>query len=1203
LIAMSSVAFKQYYKATHDTSKNMNQCVLFFSMSDGTNRAQVYTFTASNYEQAWKKSVQSLQKIVQRDKYNVKHLRIDWVVDSHNLTWKDVKQRLEKTKRNFFRLGLSLDSQFERAFLEQELSANSMLYPAIDKDESRANLNEKNFNDYVQKKYPNHNELVFSDTMEIILFSAAAVYVDFNEPPMLIAAPEIDKNWTHSSHLNTGHRVLDAVTPDLLYRTFDSATNFLAKQVQPDGRFIYGLYPCFDRPVPSYNTLRHASSLYSMLEGYEVTRNTHAIEQITSGIHYLANNLIRQYTVNGKELCFLIDTGDEIKLGGNAVSILALVKYSQLTGDQQYLPLMEKLALGFQYMQNPETGQFNHVLHASDLSLKDLYRTVYYDGEATFALMRLYGLTKDERWINLVEKAFEYFIEANLSKAKDHWLSYCVNELTLYRPEEKYFYFGIQNVIHNLDFILNRETTYPTLLELMMAAESMLQRIKQMPSMHHLLALVDEEKFYKALHHRAYYLLNGYFWPEIAMFYKKPDKIVGSFFIRHHRFRVRIDDVQHYISGLVAYRRYLIAQNDASISSASQSSQVLTILDIKKPKLLYAYQNGQLPETILTEIRGGRLLWFVAKQWNKMRAAALEDGVILLPQIDNGYRTIQTQTKVFLARYESVDEACDTIFWNKKWWRLKKDLPLASVPGTSNHGWGLSIDVQLDNQHVTLAWLKKHAVDFGFCWEYHSEPWHITYFKGDTVETNWRYQSLETALDGRWIREPIGSVDLTGIAVWLKDFRIDNAVMLSAREGEKGISISALKKLPTLPKVIVTSLSSSEIQEFDIDPNIPIFQTVDYDNALYQLTRYARLQFRGKVIGVTGSAGKTTTTHLLSHMWSKLGYSSEQSRGNANLAYGIAWNMCQMQWNMDYYAVELAIGNMDINTRLARPDIAVVTNIAPVHLGKNATLEMVARKKAEIFRGVADDGFAVINRDTEYAQLLISIARTHHLKVVTYGRHSDSHIKLTHWSSNDAKALVETPSGLEEIKMPFSGIHMVLNALACIAVAQCLSIKKSLAEIFIGFEPVQGRGDINQVFHADKTFTIIDESYNANPLSMVAAIQAANNIFAAGHYGRYVMVLGDMLELGKEEVRYHEELVEHIKESNPDLLLLCGPLMKNLVNKLKIEKSAIKVEYFDNVDMLIPWLSTEIHDNDLLLIKSSNGTGLYKLVEFIKKRD
>lgn len=1204
LIASAKKTFNQYNQTeTVLTGSVIESRVLFFSISDGVTRAQTLTFVATEYEQAWRQAAQSIQKKIQQEKLTVNNLRVDWVVYSQALTWKDIKQRLETTKRNFFRLGLSLDRNFERAFLEQELSANSMLYPAIDKDESRATLNEKNFKDYVKKKYPKNSELAFSDEMEMVLFSTSAVYVDVNGAPVFIVPPELEKNWTHSSHLNTGHRLIETVTPELLYRTFDNATNFLAQQVQPDGRFIYGLYPCFDRPVPSYNTLRHASSLYSMLEGYEVTQSSYAIEQITKGIHYLANNLIRHYTVNDKQLCYLVDTGDEIKLGGNAVSILALVKYTQLTGDQQYLSLMEQLALGLSYMQNPETGQFAHVLNAADLSLKDLHRTVYYDGEATFALMRLYGLTKDERWIAMVEKAFEYFIAVNLSQAKDHWLSYCVNELTLYRPEEKYFYFGIQNVIHNLDFILKRETTYPTLLELMMAAGSMLQRIKQMPSMHHLLALVDEEKFYKALHHRAHYLLNGYFWPEMAMFYKRPDKVVGSFFIRHHRFRVRIDDVQHYISGLVAYRRFLLKQNEVTVSLDKPSSNELTILDIKRPELLYAYQNGQLPDQLLDKIRGGRLLWFVAKQWNKMRAAALEEGIILLPQINNGYRTIQTQRKVFLARYEPATETSDAVFWNKKWWRIKKGLPLASVPGTSNHGWGLSIDVQLDKQNVTLDWLKKHAVDFGFCWEYASEPWHLTYFRGAEVESSWDYQSLATALEGEWIRKPLRNDRLTGIAVWFKDFKLGNAIMLSASDSEKGIGLSALQKLPYLPKVIITSLSSSEIKKCEIDPNIPIYQVRDYANAIYQLTRYARLHFRGSVVGITGSAGKTTTTHLLTHMWSKLGYASEHSRGNANLAYGIAWNMCQMRWDMNYYAIELAIGNMDTNTRLARPDIAIVTNIAPVHLGKDATLEMVARKKAEIFRGVADDGFAVINQDTDYAELLISIAKSHNLRVVTYGQHSDSNIRLVHWSAVDANALVQTDRGLEEIEMPFSGIHMVQNALACIAVAQCLSINKSLTDVFSGFEPIPGRGAISQVNFRNKSFTIIDESYNANPLSMKAAIQAANYTFSTGGYGRYVHVLGDMLELGKEEVRHHEELAESIEGAGPDLLVLCGSLMANLAQKFDNKNSPIKVKHFESLEVLLSWLGEEIRDNDLLLIKSSNGTGLHKLVDFFKKQE
>ena len=519
---------------------------LFASISDGKQRAKVVHCTGSSFDEAWGELTSRVKRLVAENEMEVCWLRVDWVRAVRQARLAQLKDWLKHVKRNYFRHAIALDGNFNIAFLEQELNSNAMLYGGT--QYVHAVLNEKNFGVYARKRFDGF-QYEFSDENTVYMLDTAGVYCSFEEDPKLLLPKGRD----------AGRRVIDRLTPDDVYGLIDRSSQYLVSQTLPEGRFYYGWHPCFDRHINTYNTLRHASTTYSMVEAWEVTKAPDLHDAITRSLKYMLADLIKTVTLpDGTRAAFLVEhTGTEVKLGANAVCILAFSKYAELTGTKEYHSVLELLALGIQYMQDTATGQFVHVLNFPDLSVKDKFRIIYYDGEAAFGLMRLYGLTKDPRWLSMVEKAFDHFIEVEHWKAHDHWLSYCVNELTLYREEEKYYRFGLQNVAGYLNFIENRITTFPTLLELIMAAEKMVTRLRDSAQYSHLLEDLDIDKFYFALEKRAHYLLNGHFWPEYAMYFANPQRILGSFFIRHHAFRVRIDDVEHYLSGFVAYLKYL----------------------------------------------------------------------------------------------------------------------------------------------------------------------------------------------------------------------------------------------------------------------------------------------------------------------------------------------------------------------------------------------------------------------------------------------------------------------------------------------------------------------------------------------------------------------------------------------------------------------------------------------------------------------
>lgn len=591
--------------------------VLFFSVADrGPKQAIVVQASGASFDEAWHSGAAQIDAAREAAGLSGEWLRVDWPASVEALSWAAFQKKLSRTKRGYFRHGVALDAALSVAFLEQELNAHAMLYGGS--DVAHAVLNVKNFEKYARARHPQADTRLASwADKPVYLLSTHGVFSDAQGQAHVLAGPD---------GADAGRRVLGPMQATDVQALVVRGADYLAGQVGLDGKFIYGWFPCFDRPIPAYNALRHASSTYAMVEAWEVTRSDALKRAIDRALRYLITTLIRDARVPEGQAAFVVDTGDEIKLGANAVAILALTKYCEVTGERDYLPLLEKLALGIRAMQRAEDGGFVHVLHAADLSVKEPFRIIYYDGEAAFALMRLYGLTRDARWLATVERAFEYFIAQRHWRAHDHWLGYCVNELTQYRPEERYFRFGLQNVAGYLDFVLQRVTTFPTLLELMMAAHRMMARIATMPAMRHLLDEIDQEKFARALHHRANHLLNGHFWPELAMYYRNPGRIVGSFFIRHQAFRVRIDDVEHYLSGLCAYLADGVPGAQAAVPHASTALETGSASRVAAQPVPDNAGGAAAPARVHTTVATSTPSTRPGRGWTAAELASLLDG-------------------------------------------------------------------------------------------------------------------------------------------------------------------------------------------------------------------------------------------------------------------------------------------------------------------------------------------------------------------------------------------------------------------------------------------------------------------------------------------------------------------------------------------------------------------------------------------------
>ncbi len=419
----------------------------------------------------------------------------------------------------------------------------------------------------------------------------------------------------------------------------------------------------------------------------------------------------------------------------------------------------------------------------------------------------------------------------------------------------------------------------------------------------------------------------------------------------------------------------------------------------------------------------------------------------------------------------------------------------------------------------------------------------------------------------------------TGVKIWHDSIQDGDIVFVrSPGETRGAIKKNISSQISKISAIMCTN------NEFFRDLNVPIIEVDDFTKAIFNLGRYIRRYYKGKVITITGSAGKSTTTRMIYDVLNE--YGAESNLNLANTLIAMCWNMTTFDLSKRYWVIESSIGNGYVTI----PHIAVITNIAAVHLKEGQTIEGMARAKSKIFNTMKPGSFAVINRDTECYEIFESAALEKQLKILTTGERDDVDVRIL--TTQNGSALNVRGQLYEFEYIPKHLLYDMAQAVAVILILD-LPVENALQRLR-NFKCLQGRGETLNLIYNGKNIILVDEAFNANPLSMPATIEA----FGKTYKENKVMFLGDMTEGGDNAIEYHFSLIKPIKSANPSKLILCG---NEMLNVFDILRDSLNCYYFENVDKILPELNSLIQDNDNVFVKSSHATGLYKITETLKK--
>ena len=438
------------------------------------------------------------------------------------------------------------------------------------------------------------------------------------------------------------------------------------------------------------------------------------------------------------------------------------------------------------------------------------------------------------------------------------------------------------------------------------------------------------------------------------------------------------------------------------------------------------------------------------------------------------------------------------------------------------------------------------------------------------TETCWTKNTLIAATGGEWVIPPPYGWEANGVAI--TSGRVRQGVLVCY--GKDFFTASALRNLLKVASGIIC-----ENAEKLAHLGLPVLEVPSINKALCDLASYARSQYSGRVIALTGSVGKTGTTYLLGQILSLFG-AVEHTRASGNSPRANACLLASISKDIPFWVTEIALNDPALISSFAKPHIAMVLAVSAAHLVYWKDTKQVALRKSAIFSGMESGGYAILNRDMQEYETVEAQALNKQLHIISYGRHEQAAFRLLEYTTGNA---VFSMYGKQHSFPCLLPPHMQMNMLAILACVHALGYKvEQCFKALENPELLPGRGKRHQLILHDKKITVIDDSYNANPESMKAALQGL--CFAAPNASARVAVLGDIAELGETELDKHLELVSSIKDCQPDRLLLCGPLMQHVWEKVK---NTLQGKWFANVADLQSEIHLWLKDGDVVVFKSS----------------